>query len=257
MISFFGKIFASVAFGISSLFGGHAVPPTQITASSTVAVSSTTTANTHTVKTTAATQQPVPPVISAKPTPAPVQTNVVPEVTQPAPQVIPEPAVFSQPTETPPAPSEAEIQQQKLLENRQAILTALDKKIDDLQSQSDSCLNEMTKDVHFQQGSVQVAQQVRAAQCQNITSELNDFLTERQVVQQGGNITYQCSQNISSLEQKIYVLRQNVANSVAGIYSAPTSARIMQGRAQQAIQTEAAQEAPLLQQVQQNLYSCQ
>jgi hypothetical protein len=135
-------------------------------------------------------------------------------------------------------------------------LGSLNAKISDLQSQLSTCYGATTNTGPVAEGNGMIAYQSKTAQCQNLTSELNVFLAEKGVIQQSGVMTQTCSENISNLAEQIYTLRKKALGEEAGALTTGTSV-VGQGNAQRIAQTEAIQEAPLVQQVQQNLYYCQ
>jgi hypothetical protein len=190
-------------------------------------------------------------------------TSTVPTVASPAPTTFTTPngAVIDASgnviTPAPQTAQDAQLQaQQAAQEQMEAILAPLDNEINKLQTQVNTCDGQIS--MPTSQGLAQAQAQSQAAGCQNLTSELSVFLAEQKVIQDGGIMTQTCSANILNLAQQIYNLRQKAAG-VANTYgttpgmSAPTAQVI----AQYAVQAEAVQEAPLDQQVQQNLYYCQ
>jgi hypothetical protein len=153
-----------------------------------------------------------------------------------------------------PAPETAQNVQLQA-QQEQVILAPLNNEISQLQTQSTSCTNAMVSSP-IGQGLSDLSVEAQAAGCENLSSELSVFLAEKSIIQQGGVMTSACSAEISTLDKQIYALRQRALGEEGGDLSSGTSV-VGEGNAQLDAQTEANQEAPLLQQVQQNLYYCQ
>ena len=147
--------------------------------------------------------------------------------------------------------------QQALQAQQQAVLTSLESDISGVNTQLSTCISEMGTSISFQQGAAAVAQETKAAECQNIGYELNDFSVEQNFIVKGGHVTSTCSSQIKTLEQNIFSLRQQAASDEAGVNTSGIDLEAEQGEVLKITQTEAAQEAPLLQQVKLNLYYCQ
>lgn len=153
--------------------------------------------------------------------------------------------------------SNTETAQQALEAQEQAVLTPVVNEITELNTQSSACLSQIPATSGVVLGQEGAEDQAQAESCENITSESNVFLDEEKVIQEGGDMTATCSANILNLEKQIYQLRQKLVTEDAGEIGSGQAGPVVLGQEQQMAQKEAAQEAPLDQQVEDNLYYCQ